>query len=143
VKLLCFYVIFVTDKPFDVLLYRSHARHLFASVRAVPGANWTVPVATNITDDVANFNAGNLPDGRPYLVSNAMLNVFRDPIFVSTASDGLAFDKTVAFGSCEESVFANKPHQPWGCLFRYQGGAKEGGLQFVVFLSFDGGQQYS
>ena len=43
----------------DVLLYRSHNRVLYASVRDAVGGAWPVPKPTNITDDVANFNAGN------------------------------------------------------------------------------------
>jgi hypothetical protein len=120
----------------DVLLYRSHNRVLYASVRAGgAGAPWPVPTPTNITDDVANFNAGNFPnaaglDGRPYLVSNALITILRDPIFLSTAPDGYGFTTTAAIGSCEDSaVFASRA-QPWGCQYREQGGAKEGGLQY-------------
>lgn len=118
----------------DVLLYRSHARTLFASVRERVDGAWSTPVATNITDDVANFNAGNYPsgagfDGRAYLVSNALITILRDPLFLSTAPDGYAFTTAAAIGSCEDRVFAG-PGQPWGCQFREPGGAKEGGLQY-------------
>jgi hypothetical protein len=56
----------------DVLLYRSRLHkdgpnYLHASVRAEPGAAWSPVQPTNITDDVANFNAGTLPDGRVYV----------------------------------------------------------------------------
>jgi hypothetical protein len=118
----------------DVLLYRSHARTLFASVRERVDGAWSTPVATNITDDVANFNAGNFPagaglDGRAFLVSNALITLIRDPLFLSTAPDGYAFTTTAAIGSCEDPVFAG-PGQPWGCQYREPGGAKEGGLQY-------------
>lgn len=118
----------------DVLLYRSHDRVLFASVRQSVGAEWSVPAPTNITDDVANFNAGNFPldnglDERPYLVSNALITLLRDPLFLSTAPNGWDFTTTAAIGSCEDSVFAG-PGQSWGCLYRNAGGAKEGGLQY-------------
>jgi hypothetical protein len=118
----------------DVLLYRSHERTLFASVRERVGGAWSVPVATNITDDVANFNAGNFPDGagldgRAFLVSNALVTLLRDPLFLSTSPDGYAFTTTAAIGSCEDRVFVG-PGQPWGCLYRNAGGAKEGGLQY-------------
>ena len=118
----------------DVLLYRSHERTLFASVRASVSGAWSAPVPTNITDDVANFNAGNFPtaaglDGRAYLVSNALVTLLRDPLFLSTAPDGYAFTTTAAIGSCEDKVFSG-PGQPWGCMYRVPGGAKEGGIQY-------------
>jgi hypothetical protein len=89
---------------------------------------------TNITDDVANFNAGNFPnsnglDGRAYLVSNALITLIRDPIFLSTSTDGYAFTTTAAIGTCENKIFTS-PTQPWGCQYRINGGAKEGGLQY-------------
>ena len=123
----------------DVLLYRSHNRVLYASVREGVGGAWPMPAPTNITDDVANFNAGNFPataglDGRPYLVSNALITFLRDPLFLSTAPNGYAFTTTAAIGSCEDRVFASPPAQPWGCLYREQGGAKEGGLQYPQAL---------
>jgi hypothetical protein len=68
----------------NVLLYRSRLyktdyqiNHLYASVRTDPSAAWPAPVATNIRDDVSNLNAGVLPDGRVFLVSNAMPQLFR------------------------------------------------------------------
>ena len=123
----------------DVLLYRSHNRVLYASVRASVGAAWPVPAPTNITDDVANFNAGNFPasaglDGRPFLVSNALITLLRDPLFLSTAPDGYAFTTTAAIGSCEDAAVFASPAQPWGCMYREQGGAKEGGLQYPQAL---------
>ena len=122
-----------------VLLYRSHSRVLYASVRPSLGAPWPVPVPTNITDDVANFNAGNFPatgglDGRPYLVSNALVTLLRDPLFLSTAPNGLGFSTVAAIGSCEDSAVFSSPGQPWGCLYREQGGSKEGGLQYPQAL---------
>jgi len=123
----------------DVLLYRSHARVLYASVRPALGADWPVPTPTNITDDVANFNAGTFPvagglDGRAYLVSNALITLLRDPLFLSTAPDGYAFTSTAAIGSCEDAAVFAGPGQPWGCQYREAGGAKEGGLQYPQAL---------
>jgi len=40
---------------------------------------------TNISDDVSNLNCGTLPDGRAFLVSNAMVNIVRDPLYVGSA----------------------------------------------------------
>ena len=118
----------------EVLLYRSHNRFLYASVRDSIDNPWPIPTMTNITDDVANFNAGNFPnsnglDGRAYLVSNALITLIRDPIFLSTSTDGYAFTTTAAIGTCENKIFTS-PTQPWGCQYRINGGAKEGGLQY-------------
>jgi hypothetical protein len=134
------YVVPGSHPQADVILYRSHGNLLHASTRTAPDGPWTTPPAiTNITDDVSNINAGVLPDGRVFLVSNAMLNIFRDPLFISLSSDGWHFDATRVVASCEQDVFV-APDQPWGCLYRYPGGAKEGGVQVnirfqVPFLS--------
>jgi hypothetical protein len=117
----------------EVLLYRSHSRVLYASRRDAPGGEWSVPVPTNITDTVSNFNGGNMPaamGGGAYLVSNALITVIRDPLFFSFAPDGVAFTSTAAIGSCEDAAVFAGPQQPWGCLYRIAGGAKEGGLQY-------------
>ncbi len=74
---------------------------LHASVRATPGGPWygqdgaRAGNKTNIPDDVSNVNCGTLPDGRNYLLSNAMPNVFRDPLWLSTSMDGVHFNATV------------------------------------------------
>jgi hypothetical protein len=100
-------------------------------VRQAPGENFTVPLATNITDTVSNHNVIILPSGRIGLISNALIDFERDPLFLSTSGDGWAFDTTGIIGTCENStVFASPPEQPWGCLYRNAGGAKEGGLQY-------------
>ena len=117
----------------EVLLYRSHNRVLYASRREAPGGAWSVPAPTNITDDVANLNGGNLPaslGGGAYLVSNALITIIRDPLFLSRAPDGLRFTETAAIGSCEDAAVFASAEQPWGCMYRVPGGAKEGGLQY-------------
>lgn len=120
----------------DVLLYRSHERRLYASVRpSGAAAGWPVPLPTNISDDVANINAGNFPsshglDGRPFLVSNAMITIIRDPLYLSTAPDGFRLTTVAAIGTCADAAVFASPAQPWGCLYRHAGGSKEGGLQY-------------
>jgi hypothetical protein len=78
----------VPHSPADVLLYRNKPKTLlplenhtlWSSYRIAPGEPWIGPFKTNITDDTSNINAGTLPDGRVFLVSNAMLNLLRDPL---------------------------------------------------------------
>lgn len=65
----------------DIILYRTRVagevNHLYAGSREGIDSNWSDIVETNIADDVSNINAGNLVDGRAYLISNAMVNVVR------------------------------------------------------------------
>ncbi len=119
----------------DVLFYRSRVNKdgpnwLYASLRNQVGGQWSVPARTNITDDVANINAGSLPDGRVYLLNNALITLFRDPLFLTTSADGVHFNSTGAVATCESAVFKHLPQQPYGCMYRHKGGAKEGGLQY-------------
>jgi hypothetical protein len=119
----------------DVVLYRSPrgTLSLQAAVRAAGSTQWIGPNATTIPDDNANINAGRLPDGRTFLLSNAMPNIFRDPLMLTTSSDGVAFSNVTALVSCELPVFT-APDQPWGCIQRYDGGAKQGGVQYPQSL---------
>ena len=123
----------------DVILYRRRAAQLSklslaASVRE-PGGHWTPPVPINISDDNSNLNAGILPDGRVYLLSNAMPFAFRDPLFLSTSVDGQAFGATArALTSCQLAVYQS-PHQPSGCVYRHKGGSKQGGVQYPQGLA--------
>ena len=118
---------FSTEEMVDIIFYRSKipvtptdfVNHLYASTRVGgPGSNWSVPAATNISDDVSNMNCGALPDGRTFLVSNAMVNAVRDPLYVTMSADGYAFDEPLVVASCEMPAFNHPTRQRWGCQFR-------------------------
>jgi hypothetical protein len=115
----------------DVILYRSAngVFQLHASVRETPTSWWVGPSITNIPDGGSDFDTGNLPNGQAFLMSNAMPNVVRDPIFLSTSTDGWNFNATVALTSCTLPIFSSA-EQPFGCLPRYNFGGKEPGAQF-------------
>lgn len=120
----------------DVLFYRVPTQDklkLAASVR-LRGGNWSAAQITSISDDHANINAGRLPDGRVYLLSNTMPFVYRDPLFLSTSTDGFGWSTLTALTSCEEKVYT-APDQPYGCLFRHQGGAKQSGCEYPQGMS--------
>ena len=72
--------------------------------RTSPNSSWSAQQPTEIPDVDANLNAGHLPNGRIYLVSNACPKSAdgRDPLTVSTSSDGLHFDRSVGVMSCKE-----------------------------------------
>ena len=74
----------------------------------------------------SNLNAGTLPDGRVYLVSNPCPNLTevgarRDPLVVATSADGLRFDRAVAVMSCAALG---------GCEARYSGSSKNPGPSY-------------
>jgi hypothetical protein len=116
-----------------VILYRSGANGvLYAALRSANAsaeqAAWGAPLATNISNDESNLNTGPLPDGRIYLVHNAVFRAkaaaatgpsaagasqrpagagaglgtlrFRDPITLATSADGVTFDKAHSLASC-------------------------------------------
>ena len=55
------------------------------------------------------WRIGVMPDGRIYLVSNAMPNIVRDPLYVSLSTDGWHFNETYVVASCELPQFAHPP----------------------------------
>mmetsp|Transcript_45353 Transcript_45353/g.107046 ORF Transcript_45353/g.107046 Transcript_45353/m.107046 type:complete len:371 (+) Transcript_45353:142-1254(+) len=125
----------------DVLLYRSYLNkkglqhnYLYRSERSHPGANWTVPTRTDITNDVSNLNSGNLADGRAWLVNNWVDDpIWRNPLVVSLSEDGNSFHETATVADCNQLIFSSLK-QPWGCYWRHAGGAKEGGPQYPQSL---------
>lgn len=57
------------------------------------GASWTQPVTTNMPDARAKQSAGNLPDGRAFLVNNPSGSKQRTPLVLTLSQDGHLFDK--------------------------------------------------
>ena len=94
----------------DAIVYRSHAGALYASVRsrgATSQAAWTPVTLTDIPNDDSNINAGVLPDGRAYLVSNPVPHAAREPLTVATSPDGVAFDTVRVVMTCTDTGVVN------------------------------------
>jgi hypothetical protein len=109
----------------DVLLYRSKDDVLYASLRDAPGAAaWGKPEKTDMPNDNSNINAGALPDGRVYLVSNAMPFKIRDPLVVATSRDGVEWDTARVAMTCTDLPDGSK------CAPRYAGKAKNPGPSY-------------
>ena len=134
-----------------VLIRRSYKKlshlSLGGSVRAAAAGpngtvgNWSAPAVLDIPDDNGNLNAGALPDGRVFLLSNAMPNAFRDPLFLTASVDGLAFGADTGGGhtvraltACEQDMYRSL-EQPLGCVYRHGGGSKQGGVQYPQGLA--------
>eukprot|EP00040_Diaphanoeca_grandis_P018939 m.99701 g.99701 ORF g.99701 m.99701 type:complete len:474 (+) comp27180_c1_seq2:174-1595(+) len=129
----------------DVILYRSGlVPQLFASVRTTPGQkSWPTPQLTNIPNDESNLNTGALPDGRVYLVNNAVVTPkvnssvnanlktlrYRDPVTIATSRDGYTFANPLAVISCT-SLPNNSTCSP-----RFAGGGKNPGPSYPQGLT--------
>lgn len=57
------------------------------------GKTWTTPLVTNMPDARAKQSAGNLPDGRAFLVNNPSGSKQRTPLVLTLSQDGYLFDK--------------------------------------------------
>jgi hypothetical protein len=143
----------------DVILYRSgKLPHMYASVRANMSAGqaaWSMPVLTNIPNDESNMNTGTLPDGRIFLLNNAVFEPknkwsaaggrsgtggdtgvgtlrFRDPVTIAVSKDGYVFDKAYAVMTCTN--FTNGAG-PSTCTPRTSGGGKNPGPSYPQGLT--------
>lgn len=88
----------------DVILQRSRDHVLTFSSRPNSSAPWSADTPTTIPDVDANLNAGTLPNGRVFLVSNPCPDNEvvhgRDPLVVSSSRDGMVWDAAVGVMSC-------------------------------------------
>jgi len=113
------------DSTIDVLLYRTSSNILTASMRSAPGqGSWSSPSqATNIPNDNSNINTGALPDGRRYLLSNAMPFTIRDPLTVALSDDGYEWSSCAVAMTCTDL-------EGDGCVAKFPGKYKNPGPSY-------------
>lgn len=77
-----------------VTIFRDQGSSFFrlASASTDEGETWSKPVMTNMPDARTKQSAGNLPDGRAYIVGNPHANRARFPLAVMLSDDGYMFD---------------------------------------------------
>jgi predicted neuraminidase len=127
----------------DVILYRTDGtlpggEVLYASTRegSAEQKSWSTPVATTIPNDQSNINAGALPGGSIYLVSNPVFRAkentlrYRDPVTVAVSQDGYDFSSVKAVMSCK-----NFPSNTSKCAPRFPGGGKNPGPSYPQGLA--------
>ena len=102
----------------EVLLYRNnHSKdtaYFCFSTRAAPSESWSEPAPSGIPDSTSNMNAGALPDGRIFVLSNPST---RATLVMSLSEDGYNFSQAFDIASCSRAPFSN-PAQPDGCKRR-------------------------
>lgn len=89
----------------------------YASFSVDNGKEWTVPTKTDMIDGCARANAGTLPDGQVYIISNIDPDGARDPLAISLSKDGLNFDRVSLIRSGSPEM-------------RYEGRWKAEGFQY-------------
>jgi hypothetical protein len=116
----------VPNSTTEVILHRTKKHHMAFTFRPHPLDTWSALMDTDIPDVDANLNAGRLPDGRIYLVSNACPKNAdgRDPLTVSTSTNGWDFNRSVGVMSCKQLGGTEK------CGPRIAGKAKDKGPSY-------------
>lgn len=86
---------FLNKNAEPVMVFRDQASSftVLASTSNDNGKTWTLPTATNMPDSRAKQSAGNLPDGRAFLVNNPSGNKNRTPLTITLSKDGQLFNK--------------------------------------------------
>jgi hypothetical protein len=102
----------------EILLYRNnHSKetaYFCFSTRAGPHEPWSEPAPSGIPDSTSNMNAGMLPDGRIFVLSN---HATRATLVLSLSHDGYNFSHAYDIAACDRAPFSN-PSQPNGCKRR-------------------------
>lgn len=82
-----------TDDGILHLLMRSETQYLWHTQSYDGGESWSAAYPTKFTNDKSKFDAGRLPDGRYYMVSNTVYGGNRNPLSICISEDGYNFDK--------------------------------------------------
>lgn len=79
-----------------VMFWRDEAQsmRLYVNSSADGGRTWTVPIPSDIPNSMQRVYAGNLPDGRAYLLNDANPRLLdRRQLTLALSDDGLTFDR--------------------------------------------------
>ncbi len=103
---------------------KEHAGVLYAS-ESTDLISWSLPSATEFTNDTSKFHVGRLSDGRYYWLGNPLVGNGRDPLVLSLSDDGENFTRHIILGEGKRSV-------------RYRGFAKFGAYGYPYSFEEDG-----
>jgi hypothetical protein len=115
----------VANTTEEVILHRTKDHKMGFVHRADTSSKWSSQAPSTIPDADSNLNAGPLPDGRVYLLSNACTKG-RDPLVLSFTSDGWSWDEAYNVMSCEALG---------RCGPRYKGKSKHKGVAYPQGLT--------
>lgn len=86
---------FLTKAKNPVMVFRDQASSfkVLASTSNDNGKTWSAPIVTNMPDSRAKQSAGNLPDGRAFLINNPSGSKNRAPLVITLSDDGELFNR--------------------------------------------------
>lgn len=121
--------LFVKPDGTIVMLFRDQSSSFrkLASTSNDYGESWTKPVVTEWPDARTKQCAGNLPDGRPFMVSCPSSNKHRWPLVLQISNDGETFSQTIELRSGEEQDLPPR---------RYEGKAKTLGYNYPKAMTY-------
>ncbi|HSC67673.1 MAG TPA: sialidase family protein [Cellvibrio sp.] len=95
---------FLTAAKNPVMVFRDQASsfRVLASTSSDNGKTWSTPMATNMPDSRAKQSAGNLPDGRAFLINNPSGTKTRTPLTITLSRAGELFDRAFLLRSEQE-----------------------------------------
>ncbi|XOV93816.1 MAG: exo-alpha-sialidase [Bacteroidota bacterium] len=112
-------------------LWRSNAKKLYAQYSYDRGNSWTDIESTSFTDSNSRTYAGNLPDGRSYIINNVNPGG-RNPLVLSISADGKLFDTAYVIRSGDPG-----PKDPLGRAkdtgFQYPHSVISGDYMLVIY----------
>ena len=82
---------------------KEHSGVLYASESA-DLVDWSLPHATEFTNDTSKFHVGRLSDGRYYWLGNPLVGNGRDPLALSLSEDGENFTRHIILGEGKRSM---------------------------------------
>jgi hypothetical protein len=105
---------------------RNYSGFLYTTVSRDNGATWSSLVETNYFDSTARTSAGNLPDGRAFLINNALpRRSDRSLLTLALSQNGVVFDRAW--------VIRGEP-----TAMRHKGRSKANGWQYPHAITWQG-----
>ncbi len=129
----------LSDKTW-MRIYRDLSRsgYNYSSFSKDDGESWSEPVRSNFPDAPSRSNAGTLPDGTVYIISNIRNNGHadgplypRDPLALSLSVDGLNFNKVFIIRSGAQPALFEGRYKDTG--FEYPSSVVVGKELYVMY----------
>ncbi|MGE4488531.1 MAG: exo-alpha-sialidase [Kiritimatiellales bacterium] len=127
---------FVRPDGKEVGVYRDVKRsmRLYAAIRDTATDSWSLAEKSNIPDSPSKTAAGNLPDGRAYIVGNFLDKLWlRDPLLIAFSDDGISFDQVYTVRCGASQCREKNPGDHKGPGYQYPNALVVGDILWVAY----------